>query len=114
MTYLEAVKEKERLEHHVENLSKALMAFPRSPMGLVLDSVKATKEYKQAKAAYDTAFQRLRQFNGLFTKQFKTHRQAARRTIPCAKCGAMLKPHWLKEGVCNGCRNPELIVTALK
>lgn len=31
---------------------------------------------------------------------------------PCSKCGAMLKPYFLKDGICNGCRNPHLIVEA--
>lgn len=33
--------------------------------------------------------------------------------IACLKCGAVLRPWYLKDGVCNGCRNPELIVTAV-
>lgn len=28
----------------------------------------------------------------------------------CAKCGVVLQRHWLKNGVCNGCRNPHLII----
>jgi hypothetical protein len=28
----------------------------------------------------------------------------------CNKCGASLKPYWLKNGTCNGCLNPHLIV----
>lgn len=31
---------------------------------------------------------------------------------PCKKCGAVLQNYWLKDGVCNGCRNPHLIVVA--
>lgn len=30
----------------------------------------------------------------------------------CSECGAKLVAHWLKNGVCNGCRNPHLIVAA--
>jgi len=33
--------------------------------------------------------------------------------LPCVKCGALLQPHWLKNGTCNGCRNPHLVVTAI-
>jgi CspA family cold shock protein len=33
-------------------------------------------------------------------------------SIPCTKCGVPLEPYWLKDGVCNGCRNPHLIVRA--
>lgn len=32
--------------------------------------------------------------------------------VPCAKCGKEFQPYWLKDGVCNGCRNPNAIVPA--
>lgn len=32
---------------------------------------------------------------------------------PCVKCGASLRPHWLKDGMCNGCRNPQAVIPAL-
>src|SRR4051812_27067670 len=31
----------------------------------------------------------------------------------CSQCGTKLKAYWLKDGVCNGCRNPHLIVAAV-
>ena len=33
---------------------------------------------------------------------------------PCLKCDVAVKPYWLRDGICNGCRNPHLIVTAEK
>lgn len=33
--------------------------------------------------------------------------------VPCVGCGANLKPCFLKDGRCNGCRNPQLIVEAV-
>lgn len=33
--------------------------------------------------------------------------------IKCNKCGAILREYWLKNGLCNGCRNPDLIVVAV-
>lgn len=30
----------------------------------------------------------------------------------CVKCNAVLQDYWLKDGICNGCRNPDSIVTA--
>lgn len=32
---------------------------------------------------------------------------------PCSKCGVSLRPYFLKDGICNGCRNPDLIVEAV-
>lgn len=34
------------------------------------------------------------------------------RNVPCSKCGVILKAYWLKDGVCNGCRNPHLVVVS--
>lgn len=31
----------------------------------------------------------------------------------CSKCGIALQPYWLKDGVCNGCRHPDLVVKAV-
>lgn len=31
----------------------------------------------------------------------------------CSKCGAALMSYYLKDGVCGGCRNPELVVTSM-
>jgi hypothetical protein len=33
--------------------------------------------------------------------------------IPCSRCGVTLEYYWLKDGICGGCRNPHLIVTAV-
>lgn len=40
------------------------------PCGLTPDSVKATKEYQDAKKAYDLAFVAARRFNGPFVKKY--------------------------------------------
>ena len=41
----------------------ALAAFPRGPMGLTPDSVKASPEWQAAKAAWTEAFSALRAYN---------------------------------------------------
>jgi hypothetical protein len=30
----------------------------------------------------------------------------------CLKCGVLFKTYWLKDDMCNGCRNPHLVVEA--
>lgn len=32
--------------------------------------------------------------------------------VACDKCGVLLAAHWLRDGRCNGCRNPHLVVAA--
>ncbi|MEM9524066.1 MAG: hypothetical protein AAF982_08750 [Pseudomonadota bacterium] len=41
------------------------------PMGLTPDHVKATPEWRQAKAAFHAAEAKLKKFNGAFVKTFK-------------------------------------------
>lgn len=49
----------------------AMKGFPRGPMGLTPDDVKASDTWKAAKKSYDKAFNSLREFNGLFVKKYK-------------------------------------------
>jgi hypothetical protein len=48
-------------------------------MGLTPDSVKADPRWQAAKANVDRLFQTLRQFNGVYVKQFKRELAAQRR-----------------------------------
>lgn len=59
------VIEAARATLHTEymTLSAALKAFPRGPLGLTPDAVKASSEYKAAKRSSDAAFSALRRFN---------------------------------------------------
>lgn len=54
---------RDALEAETKAAGLALKAFPKGPMGLTPDSVKATLEYKSAKNRYDKAFAALRAFN---------------------------------------------------
>lgn len=33
--------------------------------------------------------------------------------VACIQCAVLLDYYWLRNGLCNGCRNPHLIVTAV-
>lgn len=80
MTFLEAKAEAARLDAEVKRTGEILRVFPRGPMGLTPDAVKATPEYKAAKTASEVAFAKLRAFNGWYTKTFKSELAAERRT----------------------------------
>lgn len=64
-------KEQARLQLIVDITSKTLQQFPKNSLGLILDEVKDTQEYKQAKSNFDNAFSDLRNFNTNFVKVFK-------------------------------------------
>ena len=46
--------------------------------GLTPDNVKNSKEYQEAKKAYDLAFAASRKFNGVFVKKYKKELKALR------------------------------------
>ena len=52
--------------------------YPRGPMGLTPDHVKAMPEFKALNAAYQRAAAASRAFNGIYTKQFSKELRAAR------------------------------------
>jgi hypothetical protein len=54
---------RDSLEAELRRFSGILKSFPKGPMNLTPDPVKATPEWKAAKAATDKAFANLRAFN---------------------------------------------------
>ncbi|MGE5732779.1 MAG: hypothetical protein ACM37U_12605 [Gemmatimonas sp.] len=66
------------LESELSAAEQELKVFPRGPMGLTPDAVKALPEYRAAKARVDKAFARLRAFNGVFVKRFAKELRAER------------------------------------
>ena len=52
--------------------SDVLNQFPRGPTGLTPDHIKATPEYRIAKAGFDQSFAALREHNGFMVKNFKS------------------------------------------
>jgi hypothetical protein len=66
----------------VARASARLREFPSGPRGWTPDAVKASPEYRAAKAAYVEAFEASRAFNGAHAKRFaveiKTDIQAQR------------------------------------
>ena len=54
---------KAELEKAVDSCSKALRQFPKGPMGITSDAIKASPDYQRAKREYAAAFAALRKFN---------------------------------------------------
>lgn len=79
MTYAEAKLIAAALDAEVSRAGAAMDVFPRGPMGLTPDSVKATVEWKIAKHQFDAAFAKLRNFNGAFVKAFAKEMRDERR-----------------------------------
>ena len=80
MTFEQATNERDRLETACSEAGAVLDQFPRGPMGLTPDAIKATDAYRSAKLAAYTAFQNLRNFNEFYLKTFKAEIKAARKS----------------------------------
>lgn len=74
----EARAEEALVEKEMSEAQAAIDAFPRGPMGLTPDAVRALPEYRAAKARVDKAFARLRAFNAVFVKRFAKELRAER------------------------------------
>lgn len=67
------------LDGEVARTGARLELFPKNgPMGLTPDHVKASPEFRAAKAAFDRAFANLRNFNKTYTVQFAGELRAER------------------------------------
>lgn len=73
-----AKAESARLDAGAARAAEALKAYPRGPMGLTPDHVKASPEYRADKQEYDRAFQRQRAFNASYVKLFANELRAER------------------------------------
>lgn len=74
-----AAKDKQAaLEAESSRTGAIMRTFPSHPNGLTPDHVRATSEWRAAKAASDAAFAKLRNFNGAFVKTFEKELKAER------------------------------------
>jgi hypothetical protein len=65
-----AKSEQARLDKASSDSAHVLDKYPRGPMGLTSPEARATPQWRADKAASDTAFQRLRNFNGGYVKTY--------------------------------------------
>ncbi len=73
MTYEVARQMKSVMEVREREAAKALSAVPgisSGPMGLTPDEVKASPEYRNAKADYEACREALRRFNAWFMREY--------------------------------------------
>jgi len=72
------IAQQELLYTEMNAAAKALKVYDvhRDAMGLTPDSIKATLEWKAAKASFEQAFQKLRAFNGKHAKAIRKAQRA--------------------------------------
>lgn len=77
-TFEEAKEMSVVLNNRVDATGEVLRQFPKGPMGLTPDAVRAMPEWQAAKRAFDLAFSHLRSFNAIYVKKFKNELAAER------------------------------------
>ena len=78
MTFEEALKLREQIEEKVNLKSKVLKSYPKNDMGMVIESIRQTEEYKKDKNEFQEAFSRLQRINKIITKDFNKEYKAYR------------------------------------
>ena len=73
-----ARQKQDQLAAESTRTGKIMDSFPKGPMNMTPDHVRATPEWKAAKAASDRAFQAYRNFNGMMLKAFPNELKAER------------------------------------
>lgn len=74
MTYETAKAKSIELNSRVNVTCKALRSIEgvgSGPTGLTSATVRKSKQYREAKAAFDAAFKELRAFNGVYVKTYR-------------------------------------------
>lgn len=79
MTYNEAKQAREVIEAEIKSHRTVLSTFPKGPMNLTPDAVKAIPEYQLAKRGVEGTFARLQKFNTIFVKLYADEIRAERR-----------------------------------
>lgn len=83
MNFTQATIMRNAFETHMKEAAQALKAIEgvgAGPMGLTPDHVKASPQYKEAKARFDWDFSNFRNFNAYYVKTFKKELAALRRS----------------------------------
>lgn len=82
--FLAAREQAEILSLAVNETSAKMQEFPRGPLGLPPDDVKASPEWQTAYRNFNTAFEALRKFNGTYVKAFADELRHERNAVRAA------------------------------
>lgn len=81
MTFIEAKQMRDSLESEYRIAYAPLKLYPRNAMGLVSEEIRLKPDYRIARKRTEEAFQKLRQFNSRFVKEFKKELAAKRAVL---------------------------------
>lgn len=79
LSYEEAKAYKELHEVKLKSMSDDLNSFPKGSLGMVIEGVRQSDEYKKAKHMFDAQFKLMQNINKWFLKEYKKEYQAERK-----------------------------------
>ena len=92
--YEELKKKRDEINTKAMAHSAALQKFLKGEMGLIIDEVKASPEYREHKQGYDAAHSKLREINGFINKHYSKEQKAERGE---ARAKEHQQPHWKQD-----------------
>jgi hypothetical protein len=74
MTKEQAIQRKKELNAIVDGLSKKLNEPEKNGLGLIIEEIRLSDEYRELQKQFDKAFKELQQFNKWYVKEFRKKR----------------------------------------
>lgn len=71
LTFEEYKAQRDQLSNWYREIGAELSAYPKNEMGMTIESIRNTPEYKAKRALYNKVFQQLRILNGKYIKTYK-------------------------------------------
>lgn len=71
MTKEQAIQRKKELNAIVDGLSKKLNEPEKNGLGLIIEEIRLSDEYRELQKQFDKAFKELQQFNKWYVKEFR-------------------------------------------
>lgn len=71
LTFEEYKAQRDQLSNWHREIGRELSAYPKNEMGMTIESIRNTSEYKAKRALCNKVFQQLRILNGKYIKLYK-------------------------------------------
>ncbi|WP_349044139.1 hypothetical protein [Brucella melitensis] len=71
LTFEEYKAQRDQLSNWYREIGAELSAYPKNEMGMTIESIRNTPEYKEKRALCNKVFQQLRTLNGKYIKLYK-------------------------------------------
>ncbi|AAX78693.1 protein of unknown function [Pseudotevenvirus RB43] len=80
LTFEQYKTQRDYLESWCSDIGSELRAYPKNEMGMTIESIRMTDEYKAKKALFNKVFGQLRKLNGVYVKHYRRELMAERQS----------------------------------